>query len=370
MEKVRFAIIGAGFAGASTAYHLCKGGARGVLLIEREPSPGVHASGLNAAIIAQWDGDEAVASLLRDGASFQNSPPRDWPLELGYRRTGSLLLAKGEELSLLEENLKGLRKRNTPGEIIGPEEAAKKVPLLKGADFERALFCPSDGVADIHAFLQGYLKGIRDAGGRLLNECELKGIERGRRGGFRLETSLGEVSAGVLVNAAGAWAGEVARMAGAFALPLRPCRRHIFITPPLPWASPLWPVVWDSTHNIYFRPESGGILMSPCDEEEHPARPPAVDPRGEVLLAEKAESFLPGLLEVPLLRGWACLRTLTPDGRFIIGWDPRLSDFFWVAGLGGHGMGTSYPVGALASGLLLGKGNPGAEPFSPERFNP
>ena len=108
--------------------------------------------------------------------------------------------------------------------------------------------------------------------------------------------------------------------------------------------------------------------MSACDVCEIEAGTPLVDPEVENRLAQKLSTHVPQLASVSILKKWAGLRTLTDDGRFIIGSDPRLHNFFWVAGLGGHGVTTSAAVGALAADLILGRHRPEEKIFSPSRF--
>jgi len=177
------------------------------------------------------------------------------------------------------------------------------------------------------------------------------------------------VSCKVLVNASGAWANVVAELAGARPLPLRACRRHLFVSPPMAWVDRSWPFVWDVTHDIYFRPEGDGLLLCACDQTELAPGDPPVDESVKEMLAEKIQRHMPGLSEVSISRGWAGLRTLTPDGRFVIGWDKKVDGLFWVAGLGGHGMTTSAAVGELAAELLVGGPGQRSAPFAPERFD-
>ena len=172
----------------------------------------------------------------------------------------------------------------------------------------------------------------------------------------------------VLVNASGAWANTVATMAGATELPLHPCRRHLFVSPPLDWVDPSWPFVWDVSHDIYFRPEGEGLLLCACDQQELPPGDPPVDETVQELLAEKIQNYIPALSRVSISKGWAGFRTLTADGRFVIGWDPKVKGLFWVAGLGGHGVTTSSAVGALAAELISGGPDERSDSFSPDRF--
>jgi D-arginine dehydrogenase len=171
------------------------------------------------------------------------------------------------------------------------------------------------------------------------------------------------------VNASGAWANIIAEMAGARKMPLRPCRRHLYVSGPLSWVDKSWPFVWDVTHDIYFRPEGEGLLLCACDQTEVSPGDPPLDPSVKELLAEKIERYIPALSGVSISSGWAGLRTLSADGRFVIGWDPKVEGFFWVAGLGGHGVTTSSAVGALAADLILAGPGKSSEPFRPARFH-
>jgi D-arginine dehydrogenase len=212
------------------------------------------------------------------------------------------------------------------------------------------------------------LKAATGKGVRVRYNTRVREIHVASDRGVEIVTENETIKANVLVNASGAWANVIAEMAGARQLPLRPCRRHLFVSPPTRWVDPNWPFVWDVSHDIYFRPEGEGLLLCACDQTELTPGDPPVDESVKELLAEKIERFMPGLSDISISRGWAGFRTLTPDGRFVIGWDGQVEHFFWVAGLGGHGMTTSSAVGELAADLLLGGAGKKSEPFSPERF--
>ena len=144
--------------------------------------------------------------------------------------------------------------------------------------------------------------------------------------------------------------------------------RHLFVTGPLDWVDPDWPSVWDGPRGLYFRPDSGGLLLCGCGET--PAAPgdyredPAVLDR----VAERIAALQPGLGELSIRTQWVGQRTFAPDRHFVIGRDPRDDRVFHVAGLGGHGVTSSYAVGRLASQLILGETPTGAAPFDPARL--
>jgi D-arginine dehydrogenase len=239
---------------------------------------------------------------------------------------------------------------------------------LQQAEFDGAAWCGTDGIVDIHALLSGYLKYAASKGAQIRYNSTVQTV-KSVNGMVELATGSGVViKAKTLVNASGAWANVVANLSGAKQLPLRACRRHLFVSPPMDWVDARWPFVWDVSHDIYFRPEGEGLLLCACDQTELAPGDPPVDESVKEMLAEKIERFMPALNSVSISRGWAGFRTLTPDGRFVIGWDSQIENFFWVAGLGGHGMTTSAAVGELAAELLLGGPGKKSAPFAPERF--
>jgi len=364
----QYVIIGAGFAGAATAYHLALSGLKDITILEQEAVAGFHSSGRNAAMVRQVVSDPALAALTREGAAFLRSLPADWPVPVGFEQNGSLLLGSGEGWEKLSRDAETAQPVGVAVERWSRDKATQFVPALKGADFDGGVWCPTDGVVDIHALLTGYLKAAQARGVRVRYGCSVKGfkIERGRVVGLAT-TSDGAIETGTVINASGAWAVSIARLAGALEPPLHPYRRHLFVTAPLSWVNRKWPFVWHITHDLYFRPEAAGLLVCPCDQQEMLPGDTPTDEGVTELLFEKIHRHFPALTEIAIKRSWAGLRTLSDDGRFVIGWDPKIKGFFWAAGLGGHGVTTSYAVGALAAKLILQPDESGGE-FSPARF--
>jgi D-arginine dehydrogenase len=369
MISCDYIIIGAGFAGASTAYHLTRHGATDILLLEQEAIPGFHSSGRNAAMIRQCVPDPALARLARDGAAFLRNFPSDWPVPVSFKQNGSLLLGSDGGWEKLKSDAEAGRRLGVDVELWTPKRAKSHVPVLADAQFDGAIWCSSDGVIDIHALLSGYLKAATAKGARIRYGAAVKAIHSSSGGGLEAVIDGETIRAQTVINACGAWANGVAKMAGAAELPLRPCRRHLFVSPPLDWVDRTWPFVWDVSHDIYFRPEGAGLLLCACDQTALAAGDPPVDDSVQELLAEKIQRHIPALAAVSISKRWAGFRTLTPDGRFVIGWDPTVDGLFWVAGLGGHGVTTSSAVGALAADILLGARQEEPAAFSPGRFS-
>jgi D-arginine dehydrogenase len=367
MIFVDYVVIGAGFAGAATAYHLTRLGIADILLLEREAIPGFHSSGRNAAMIRQCVPDRALAELTRDGAAFLRNLPADWPVPVQFKENGSLLLGSGKGWEKLQRDAEIDRSLGVDVSLWTPEQAKARVAVLEDAAFDGAVWCATDGTIDIHALLSGYLKAAASRGARVRYGSAVQAIHPAGSG-LELRVNGDIIKTKVLVNASGAWANTVAEMAGASRLPLHPCRRHLFVSPPLAWVDARWPFVWDVTHDIYFRPEGEGLLLCACDQEELAPCDPPVDEAVKEILAEKIHNHIPALSRVSIAKGWAGFRTLSDDGRFVIGWDPKLTGFFWVAGMGGHGVTSSSAVGNLAAGLIVNGPHKTAEAFSPGRF--
>ncbi len=366
--RVPFVIIGAGFAGAATAWALGRAGLGPGLLLEQEAVDGFHASGRNAALLYLVESDPVVLALaLR---SFGHLVELDRESEGLIRTTGGLTLAgkAGEEEFRAHHEL--FARRGLATSLLGGDETRDRFPITAPVDFDLALWCPSEGVVDIHGLLTRYLQMARATGFDLVVNCRVDGVivEAGRVTG--LSTSRGEVRADLVIDAAGAWAGRLGH--GSRPLPLQPKRRHLFVMGLAKPASADSPFVWDEETSFYYRPEGDGMLFSPCDETDLPPGDPPLDPAAAEMLADKLSRKAPAFVDLPLRRSWACLRTFAPDRRPLIGFDADAPGLFHVCGLGGFGMGCSAGVGELAATLIAGRRPDWIDPadVSPARFAP
>jgi D-arginine dehydrogenase len=347
--RARVVIIGGGLAGASTAYFLSRSGVRGVLVLEREPVCGVHASGRNAALGRQLTEHPAFTARAVRGAGFLRRPPADFGVESLLSSSGSLLLASRPAV------LASLRDRalrvGVPHEVVSAGQIVERWPRLAGAPLVGAVLFPTDGVIDIHALLQGFLAGARAGGAQVMTGCGVTGLNPRVRG-LVVETERGSIEAECVVIAAGAWAGQVGAHAGTdpgFA----PIRRHLHTTEPVADIDRTAPFAWHLDDEFYVRPEGGALLVSACDELEVEPGDPAPAADAVASLAAKLVRAAPGLADLGVARTWSCLRTFTRNQRGpLIGWDSLVPGVFWVAGLGGHGATSSPAVGEEAAQLI------------------
>lgn len=308
-ERCHFLIVGAGLAGAATAYHLREQGVTDVILLEREAVPGVHASGRNAAMLRERMDHDALQPLARESAAvLRRGQLAD------FRATGGFLLGSG----------------TTP--LAGIVACGRGTGTLH----------PDDGVIDVAGLLHRYLAGQDVRYGVTFESA------RDVDDGLLVETSAGPLQARYVVNAAGPWAGPVGT------LPLTPRNRHLFVSARDESIDADWPFLWDLEHGYYLRPESGGWLLCACDEADAAPGAYAEDPAVIESLGRKLRRWQPDLGDLRIARAWVGQRTFAADGLPALGFDAERPRWFHVAGLGGHGVTLSYAVGRLAAAMLLG----------------
>jgi D-arginine dehydrogenase len=361
--RAHFAIIGAGMAGASLAAAIA--GRASAVLIEAEDQPGYHSTGRSAAFWAESYGGPAVQPLtsasgpvLRDGGF------------LSVRGGLHIAQAGGEAaLAALEREFGGAVELKR----LDRAELETRLPGLREG-WNQGLLEPSCADIDVAALHAHYLAAARRSGVELITRARLLGAERAEPG-WRLETASGPVEAQVLVNAAGAWADVVAKVAGVRPIGIQPNRRTIAqlrIDPPAPADLPL---VIDAEGRFYFKPEAGGRLwLSPHDETPCAAGDCAAEEYDVALAVDRLQRAVDWNVE-RVERSWAGLRSFAPDRVPVYGFAPARCDFFWFAGQGGFGIQTAPAAAALGAALLLGTGPKGAaagidpRPYDPVRFD-
>ncbi len=354
-DVVDVVVVGAGIAGASVAYELAVD--RQVVLLEREERPGYHSSGRSAAMLIASYGTDAVRGLTRASRPFFETPPEgfvDAPL-LSVR--GYLHIAREDQLDRLNAFADEIEPFAPALHRLDGADIVHAAPLVDPA-YPAAGLLESDAMAiDDAALHQGYLRGFAKRGGRLVTDTEVLEITPTAGGGWRIEARAGGFEADVLVNAAGAWADELAVLAGIAPIGLVPKRRTaILLDPPEVDGVPAgtWPMVSDIDGEFYVKPEGAALMVSPADET--PSVPMDAQPEElDVAITVDRYETLTGQTVQTVRRRWAGLRTFMPDHSPAIGFDGEAPGFFWLAGQGGFGFMTAPAAARLAAALILGR---------------
>ena len=343
-----FLIIGGGMAGASAGYFLAERGR--VHLLEREDALGYHTTGRSAAMYTQNYGTPVVRALAQASGDFFHHPPRGFSESPLMQPRGFLTVAPPGQEARLEETSAAARREVPTMRIVDCKETLALCPILKPDIVGAALYEPDATDLDVHAIHQGFLRGFRARGGTVVTGAEVQSLAC-RNGIWEVATSVGKFSAPVVINAAGAWADEIGKLAGARPIGLVPKRRTAFtVDPPAGIDAGPWPFLDDFRELVYFKPEAGRLLVSPMDETPSPpcdAQPEELDVAEAVARLEEVAK-----IEVRrVVRKWAGLRSFVSDKTPVVGPAPEAPGFIWLAGQGGFGIMTSPAMGRLATAM-------------------
>ncbi|MGF1606952.1 MAG: NAD(P)/FAD-dependent oxidoreductase [Rhodothalassiaceae bacterium] len=357
------AIIGGGIAGAAAGFFLARAGAA-VLLIEAEAVPGYHTTGRSAAFFAESYGGPAVQPLSTASKAFLLTPPRGFAeAPLVTPRGAAHLYAAGQE-GEAEARATALRAGGCDQVDLVPAHALG-LDFLAPGRFAGALVDPDCLDMNVAALHQGFLRGMKASGGALRCGAGVAAIDR-VTAGWRLRLADGaQIRVDLIVNAAGAWADDVARLAGAAPIGLTPLRRTIAVFEADRRLPADAPVILDLAESFYFKPEGAGVLTSPADET--PAMATDVQPEELDIATGAARVEAATILHLRRLTAkWAGLRTFSPDRRPVIGFDPAMPGLFWSAGQGGWGIQTAPAWGDTVAAMILDQ----SPPVDPARFTP
>lgn len=359
VERVDIAIIGAGMAGASLAAALGPGAK--VVLVEAEERPGYHATGRSAAFWTESYGGPGVQPLTTASGPFLHQHGFLVP-------RGALTLAPAGNRAGAEAFANRFRALGVRVDLLERFDIERMVPGLRPG-WDHAAYEPDCCDIDVGGLHQHYLAVAHRNGVELLCRSGLVAAERDGSG-WRLRLADGrQLTAGVLVNAAGAWADAVAQSCGVAPLGIAAFRRTVAQLRTTPAASPNLPLVLDLAESFYFKPESGRIWLSPHDETPSAPCDTAPEELDVALAIDRFESVVDWRIERVEHR-WAGLRSFAPDRLPVYGFDPADPKFFWFAGQGGFGIQTAPAAAELAARLLHGEqgGAVDPAPYAPARF--
>ncbi|OLE56786.1 MAG: FAD-dependent oxidoreductase [Chloroflexi bacterium 13_1_20CM_2_59_7] len=356
MHTAEVVIIGGGIIGSSIAYHLTAAGCNDVLVIERETAQGKGSTGKSmGGVRAQFSTPVNIQMSLYS-IPFYASFDERLGHPAGYRPQGYLFCATNDkQMAYLRANyekqvalgLKDVR-------LITTDEIRKMFPQLRSDDIVGGSFCSTDGFVDPYSAMIGFMTRAADHGATLWKNTPVTGIQRDVQGIAAVETTKGTVATRKVVNAAGPWAAEVAKMVGVD-LPVEPLRRMLVPTEPFEQFPHTAPMIIDMSNGFHFRPEGLGFLLAWNDPEETLGYKTDFDPAFIEKILTRAADRVPVFenLAVNPKRAWAGLYEMTPDHHPILGPAPGLSGFFLANGFSGHGVMHAPATGKVLADLIL-----------------
>jgi len=351
MTSCDFLVVGAGMAGSSAAYELA--GLGSVILIEREDIPGYHTTGRSAAVFTEAYGNRAIRGLTTASRAFYDAPPDGFGDDPLLTPLGGLFIGREDQQSNLQQHYEDCHALVPSVTLVDGAEACRLVPILRPDYVAGAVYEPDAMGIDVNALHQGYLRGLKARGGRLVTDAELMRLTH-KDGVWQAETRADVYTAPVVVNAAGAWCDVVAEMAGARRIGLVPKRRTAFIFDAPEGTNPNdWPLMADIDEGFYIKPDAGRLLGSPADETPMPPQDIQPDELDIAIAVDRIEKATT-VKVTRILNKWAGLRSFVADKTLVAGFDSELDGFFWLAGQGGYGIQTAPAISAITAALASG----------------
>ena len=345
-------VIGAGMAGASVAYFMAPH-AR-VLVLEREAYAGMHSTGRSAALFCETYGSPQVRALTRAARPFLMQPPEGFAAQPILRRLGATVIGNAAQVDDVRAMYEAIVPFTRDIELHDQTRVLAMVPVLRPEAVLIGLHEPGASDIDVNELHQGFLRGLRARGGQLRLNVGIRAISHGA-GGWQVDDGTQMFRAPLLLNAAGAWADQVATLAGVKPIGITPKRRSAFVfEPPENLATAGWPFITSFDESYYFKPDAG-LLLGSCANadpvEPHDVQPEEYDIALGIHRIEEATTMT---IRRPR-RSWAGLRSFVADGDLVGGFAPDAPGFFWVAAQGGYGIQTSAAMGEACANLALGR---------------
>lgn len=350
-EICDFLIIGGGIAGASAGYALAEHGK--TIVLEREEQPGYHSTGRSAAQFTELYGNAVIRALARLSKPFLENPPEGFTDSAILTPRGALFIVTEAQRPQMEAFAAFAADESVPVQIMSQREVLDRVPVMRPDAFRNGLHEPESTDINVHALHGGFLKGLRARGGTVVTDAEVTALTH-QEGVWTVETGAGAAyRAPVVVNAAGAWADVVAKLAGVRPVGVVPKRRTAMLfDPPAEQVIESWPLVIDMDEQWYFKPDAGKLLGSPADET--PIEPCDVQPEElDIAIAADRIERMSTLKIGRISHRWSGLRTFAEDKSPVVGFAPDAEGFFWLAGQGGYGIETSPAMSMAAASLIV-----------------
>lgn len=357
-HKCDILVIGGGIAGASIAAHLSENS--DVHVLEMEDQPGYHSTGRSAALFSETYGNATIRALSRESRSFLFAPPLDFCSVPLVRPRSVLIIAQSMQRAAFDAFV-----RQEAATVISPREAYLLCPALRTEKLIGGVVDRTTADIEVHELHHGYLRMLKRRGGSLTTDAKVTGIIREPEG-WVVHTVRGSYRAEIVVNAAGAWAGELGRMAGGQNIGLQPRKRTAALIEVAQHVdADEWPMILDVEEQFYLKPDAGLLLLSPADETLVSPSDAQADEMDLAVAIDRLQQAT--TLEVRRVRSkWAGLRSFVPDRSPVVGFDRKQPGLFWMAALGGYGLQTAPALSALAARLVLHQpGDAEASDFGP-----
>jgi len=339
-------VIGAGISGAAVAYELAQHGK--VAIVESESLAGYHSTGRSAALYTPNYGPELVRKICRIAYPFLSQPPKQFTDQPLLSARGFMSIFNDDYKDLIADEL---AQGGDQFVRLDKQQTLKQAPFLRSERIHGAIY--EEGVKDLNvdALYQGFLRGFKKRGGEILLNFRVNAMHR-HSSYWELSSDKREINARLIVNAAGAWADEIGRMANATNIGLQPKRRTAMLVDlPDNVGSRLIPAMLFYGSENYIKPELGKLMVSPGDET--PVIPQDIQP--DDLDIATLVDWLERETTIDIQRiehRWAGLRNFVPDGNPVVGYDSKVDDFFWLAGQGGYGIMMSQPLASASVSIL------------------
>ena len=338
-------VLGAGIAGASVAAHVAEH--RTIAILDMEDRPGYHTTSRSAASFEPNYGPNPILALTRASRDFFMNPPEGFSDAPLFTKRGSLVL----EASGQEKAAEVFLAKAVNIEELSEAQLRAMVPVLREGYATRGFLESGTGALDVDLLHHGYLRLFKQRGGVLKLQAGATKIKKMGET-WHIETPQGVFTTKLIVNAAGAWGDQVAKLAGVKPVGLIPKRRSIGVISVAGHDVMKWPFMVDCAESWYAVPQSGKLLVSSAD-----ATP--VEPHDAYADDEAIAIGIDRLMQATTIdvrhmeHSWGGLRTFSPDGAPVVGFDPSTEGFFWLVGQGGYGIQTSPALSRTAAAMLL-----------------
>lgn len=350
-ERAEVVVIGGGVMGASTAFHLAEAGVD-VVLVERADLASGSTVKAAGGVRANFSDELNIALGLRSLEAFEAFPERPGQ-DIDLHRSGYLfVLTRPEDVELFEASVALQNSMGVESRMLTPEQAKELSPYLNIEDVLAAAFSPRDGHCSPESVVLGYAAGARKHGAKVLVQTAVTGITVADGEIVSVETSDGSIATSCVIDCAGAWSPEIARMVG-LELPVTPLKREILVTEPMPGVPDDLAFTIDYATSFYYHREGAGLLMGFSDQNNKPGFDFSRSESFIEGLAELAMHRAPDVLDAGVRTGWAGLYEVTPDHNALLGEWNGVSRFLYATGFSGHGFLQGPAVGEILRDLYL-----------------